>query len=39
MELSDFNDMAQHCVTTEGVRYAWILLDKDDIISILTESL
>lgn len=34
-----FEDMAEHCVATEGVEYAWIPLAKEDIIGILTMSL
>lgn len=34
-----FEDMAEHCVATEGVEYAWIPLAKKDIIGILTMSL
>lgn len=34
-----FEDMASHCVATEGVAYAWIPLDKEDIIQILTDSI
>lgn len=32
-------EMAAHCVATEGVEYAWIPLAKDDIIEILKRSL
>ena len=34
-----FEDMAAHCVATEGVSHAWIPLNKEDIIRIFTESL
>lgn len=34
-----FGEMAAHCVATEGVAHAWIPLDEDDIIRILTMSL
>lgn len=34
-----FEAMAEHCVATESVGYAWIPLDKDDIIRIFTMSL
>lgn len=34
-----FEAMAEHCVATESVEYAWIPLDKDDIIRIFTMSL
>lgn len=34
-----FEEMAEHCVATEGVEYAWIPLAKKDIIGILTMSL
>lgn len=34
-----FSEMADHCVATEHVQYAWIPLDKEDIIQILTKSL
>lgn len=33
-----FNEMAEHCVATEGVAHAWIPLEKEDIIRILTMS-
>ena len=34
-----FEDMADHCVATEGVGYAWIPLEKNDITEILRMSL
>ena len=34
-----FDNMAAHCVATEGVAHAWIALDKEDIVRILTMSL
>lgn len=39
INMEHFDEMATHCVATEGVEYAWIPLSKEDIIEILTMSL
>lgn len=36
---SKFNEMAEHAIHSEGLEYAWIPLNRNDIVSILKNSL
>ena len=39
IDSSKFEEMAEHGVETEGLRYTWIPMEKEDVINILNQCL